>query len=53
MEKLVFETISNLREVKKQRLEERGEILSGLLDDEIIIAIDNLVDLLKDTYLRQ
>lgn len=53
MEALVYETISNLREVKKMRLEERGEILSGLLEDDVVVAIDTLIELLKDHYLKQ
>ncbi len=53
MESLVFQTITDLLEIKKRRLEERGEVLSGFLDDEIIVHIDNLVELLKENYLKQ
>ena len=53
MEKLVFETIERLLEIKKLRIEERGPVLSRLTDDEIVLLIDNLVEALQSEYLVQ
>ncbi|MGB4127346.1 MAG: hypothetical protein WBK92_04240 [Bacilli bacterium] len=53
MEKLVFETIESLLEIKKLRIEERGAVLSRLTDDEIVLLIDNLVEALQSEYLVQ
>jgi hypothetical protein len=53
MEKLVFETIESLLEIKKFRIEERGPVLSRLTDDEIVLLIDNLVEALQSEYLVQ
>jgi len=53
MEKLVFETIESLLEIKKLRIEERGSVLSRLTDDEIVLLIDNLVEALQSEYLVQ
>ncbi|OQC09737.1 MAG: hypothetical protein BWX74_00869 [Tenericutes bacterium ADurb.Bin087] len=53
MEKLVFETIESLLQIKKLRIEERGPVLSRLTDDEIVLLIDNLVDALQSEYLVQ
>ena len=50
MEKLVFETIESLLEIKKLRIEERGPVLSRLTDDEIVLLIDNLVEALQSEY---
>lgn len=53
MEKIVFETIESLLEIKKLRIEERGPVLSRLTDDEIVLLIDNLVEALQSEYLVQ
>lgn len=52
MESLVFQTISQLKEIKRLRLEERG-LLSSISEDEVIVHIDNLIESLMNEYLVQ
>lgn len=50
--KLVKQTIDNLEQIKKIRLEEIG-MISELIEDEIVITINNMIDVLNFTYLKK
>ena len=50
--KLVKQTIDNLEQIKKIRLEEIG-MISELIEDEIVITINNMIDVLNFTYFKK
>jgi hypothetical protein len=50
MKELVLEIIEKLEIIRKHRVEERG-LLTKLLEDEVILAINNLTNVLAENYL--
>lgn len=50
MREVVLEIIEKLEIIRKQRVEERG-VLTRLMDDDVIVAIENLTKALIENYL--
>lgn len=50
MKELILEIIEKLEVVRKHRTEERG-ILTKLLEDDVLVAINTLTQLLAENYL--
>ncbi len=50
MKELVLELIEKLEIIRKNRVEERG-LLAKLMEDEVIVAINTLIQLLAENYL--
>ncbi len=51
MRDLIIDIIEKLEIVRKHRVEERG-VLTRLMDDEVIVAIEALTKALAENYLQ-